>query len=555
MRTPTQAVLWELWRTSRLQLLMVVGVQFAIVLLLYSATFFAKNSDEGTAHVLCGIFVMWSTAMSAFSQSWRNTFETTHIGFSFRLGFTRPISTARMVAIPMLFIVIVAPLCYLLPAILFSWLMGLSVPLVGPAMLSAGAAACLVAVAWSPATSIGKAIGLVAFFGGLIASAAMYHLPSGNPDPFLLEIGKPDYFDFAWYQYLVLLAVPAIAMVVTVVAVERQRHGDRWQLDGLRRRWRGLNIPWPGSHRRQQPFRSLLVAQCWYEMRRFGVKLLVLSLLAPLVPFLLVTFVSRVDPGLGGAPWVWLVAVGFSPLVYQMIGADGAIGLRHKQGALQLSAFDATRALQNDQLIAIKLLVIASCSLVGWLWMGLAAGAHAALSGDWPLWVQLGQTISQAVGDVPVHWWIAGGCNVALLYISSSSFLFAFGMWVPLHPRLFACVFFAVVAHIALAIGDFEHDWTVRYLWLAEGWVLTIAIVVGSYLAVRKALSSGFLGKRLFVCMFCLWVIYVSTTIAMFLKTAPALPLTVAALGVASLLVPLASTAIAPLALASHRHR
>ncbi|MBI2477358.1 MAG: hypothetical protein HYV60_01510 [Planctomycetia bacterium] len=150
-------------------------------------------------------------------------------------------------------------------------------------------------------------------------------------------------------------------------------------------------------------------------MRRFGVKLLTLGLLAPFVPLVMVTLGTIAFPGREGAPWCWLIAIGFCPLAYQMIGADGAIGLKYKQGALHYSAFDATRAMPNDQLIAIKLLLIALCSLVGWLWMVLATGAYAAMSGEGQWWVQLGQTVSASVGDVPVLWWIAGGYVVSIV--------------------------------------------------------------------------------------------------------------------------------------------
>ncbi|MBI2477359.1 MAG: hypothetical protein HYV60_01515 [Planctomycetia bacterium] len=107
-----------------------------------------------------------------------------------------------------------------------------------------------------------------------------------------------------------------------------------------------------------------------------------------------------------------------------------------------------------------------------------------------------------------------------------------------------------------LAIWDAKHDWALRYFWIADGWLVTVVMVIGSGLALQRALTSGYLGKQLFACMFCLWAIYVSTAIAMFLKapSGVSIPPVVIALGAASLLVPLASAAIAPLALASHRH-
>jgi hypothetical protein len=562
MRTPLQAVLFELWRTSRLQLLLVFGFQFAVVLLMYSGVLDGRNSGEATVQVLCGIFIMFSTATSAFSQSWRNTFETNHIGFSFRLGFVRPISTTQLVAVPMVFIVMVSPLCYLLPALLFNWLISItgyqqSVPLLGPSLLAACVAACLVAVAWTSTTIVGRAFGLVAFGGGLIASLAMYHLHVDPSEPLIIAIATPGYFDFSWYEYAAFILLPVIAMCVTVVAVDRQRHGDRWQFDRVGQWWRKLSIPTPASDGRHQPFRSPLAAQCWFEMRRFGFKLLILGVFVPLIPLAMVTLGTLAFPGREGAPWFWLIAIGFCPLVYQMIGADGAIGLKYRQGSLQFSAFDATRAMPNDQLIAIKLLMIALCSLFGWLWMVLATGAYAVMAGEVQWWVQLGQTFSASVGDVPVLWWIAGGCSLVLLYISSTSMLLALGMWIPLRPGVFMFSLVAGITHMVLAIWDAKHGWSLRNIWTAEGWLVAAAIVIGSGLALRKALTSGYLGKQLLVWTLCLWAIYVSTAIAMFLK-APSgvtLPPVLIAIGAAGLLVPLASAAIAPLALASHRHR
>ena len=83
-----------------------------------------------------------------------------------------------------------------------------------------------------------------------------------------------------------------------------------------------------------------------------------------------------------------------------------------------------------------------------------------------------------------------------------------------------------------------------------------MVMVLGSGLALRKALVSRSLGKQLFVGMFCLWAIYVSTAIAMFFRapSGASIPPVVIAIGAAGLLVPLASAAFAPLALASHRH-
>jgi hypothetical protein len=137
MRTRFQALIWEMWRLSRGDLLLILGGQFFFMLCLYFLSYRAENADEPATRLICGIFVMLSMGMSLFSTAWLNALDNLHTGFSFRLGFARPISTAQLVAVPMLFAAVVSPICYLLPAIAFRLLMSVQIPLVGPAMLIA----------------------------------------------------------------------------------------------------------------------------------------------------------------------------------------------------------------------------------------------------------------------------------------------------------------------------------------------------------------------------------------------------------------------------------
>jgi hypothetical protein len=553
MRTRFQALIWEMWRLSRGDLLLILGGQFFFMLCLYFLSYRAENADEPATRLSCGIFVMLSMGMSLFSTAWLNALDNLHTGFSFRLGFSRPISTAQLVAVPMLFAAVVSPICYLLPAIAFRLLMGVQIPLVGPAMLIACVVVCLVSVAWSPTTIVGRSIGLLAFISALVAALIAMHSQRAHLDPFLLEIGMLGFFDFAWPDYLAMFMVATGALGITVMSVERQRHGERWRIESLSRWWRGLSITLP---RRQQPFPSPLSAQCWYEMRGFGVAILILGALSTSILFVIVAVKSHLSPDWVGAPWIWLFAFVLFPLWYQMVGVEGASGLRWKQGAVKLPAFFATKPLRNDDMIAIKLLVIASFSFVGSLSTVLAAAAHVLIVGDWPLWKQAAHTIWPSAAEIPVHWWIAGLACAMFLLISSTSIALAFRLWFPLHRGLFVCVLFALALHFLLALVESKSDWSLRYLWIGYGWGLTVAIIVGSVLAVRTALTSGFLGKRLFAWSLCLWAIYASTAVAMFIKLAPQLsvPFTLIVLGFASLLIPLASAAIAPLALALHRH-
>ena len=548
MRTPVQAILWELWRTSRAELVIRIAAQSALVVLIW----LLADLDETQLQVVRGIAVMLLALTSVLSFTWLSEFDSRQSGFSFRLGFTRPANTATLVIVPLVFLVATAVACFLLPAMVFRVLLSPSFPLAGPAMWVAVLTCCLVAATWSAGTKTGKRIAIIAAICGCALALVAFHTIRQDPDPFLLALGKPRYFDLAWYESAVLVAVAAIMTAVTIAAVDRQRHDVAGRTLGTG--WRGSLALFRST--RHRPFRTPLAAQCWYEMRRFGNTVLLLSVAAPLVVFAAVRLIALADPRWEGAPQAWLFAIAACPFAYQLIGADGALGLRRTQGATQLSAFDATRPLANDRLIALKMLIIAGCSLFGCLCMAVAAALHAHLSGDGEAWARVGAMLSRAVGDVPAYWWAIGACNAALLYVSSTSAVLAFGLWLPLHRRLFAWGIAAVYIHIFLLGWDAAHQWRLRLLWTAWGYAIAVAVVAACFAALHKAVSAGFLGRRLLGAALILWMIYVSSAVTLFREAQPAasIPLVAIVLGGALLLVPLATTAVAPLALAAHRH-
>ena len=132
--------------------------------------------------------------------------------------------------------------------------------------------------------------------------------------------------------------------------------------------------------------------------------------------------------------------------------------------------------------------------------------------------------------------------------------MLAFGLWTPLHPRFFGTLTALVFVHYLLAIWDFAHGWGLRYLWISYAWLGSAAILVLCILALVRALQSGFLGMRFFYATLCVWTLYLVAASVAFSEITIRLPACVTALLIASALIPLATTAIAPLALAAHRH-
>lgn len=200
MRTPFRAMLWELWRTSRWELLCRLGWQCGLVFLLY---ILSDDVSEPEMNILRGIVILLLVTTSVFSMTWLSAIdsEDNKSGFSFRLGFTRPISTARLVTVPMLFSIVVAIGCYSLPAALFAALMDSPMPLAGPAMFVASAVATLVAAAWAPSNRIGKSLALAGLLAVLGFAMYLFHNSHHDPDVLLLAIGKLEYFQLVWYEY------------------------------------------------------------------------------------------------------------------------------------------------------------------------------------------------------------------------------------------------------------------------------------------------------------------------------------------------------------------
>lgn len=557
MRTPIQAMLWELWRTSRWELLVRISFYCCFILLMSRLKGGMDTSvGSGEGEVLRGLVMLMLIAGSMFSMTWLTALDNHQTGFSYRLGFARPVSTTILVLIPMLFVISAAVVSFMIPAALFAAFTGISIPLLALAPIVGSLVSCYAAATWAPTTMVGKWTALIAVVVASTSSYAVFHIQRNDPEPWILAMGKAGYFVLPWHYYLMFSVASLIAFAATVIGVDRQRHGDDWEISnvfgaGVRRR-----LARSKAHA-TKPFANRFTAQCWFEMRRFGNKMLFIAALVSLIVFGFVCVGSWLYPGRDTAPVVWLGSLLIFPLVNQLIGADGAGGLRCKHGSTSLPAFDATRSLPNDLLITIKLFVIAACSLVGMLLMATAATVHSALVGNWSTWAMLAKTLLALGSDVNVLWLSVGLSTAALFYFGWGSMQLAFVLWVAIYPGRYLAAIIIGILHIALAVWDAENGWVLQRLWTAEGYIVAVAIFFGCILALRKALISGYLGRHLFAGALCLWLVYISSSIGLYFRFVPggAIHPAVLALGVSMLFVPLAATAAAPLALASHRHR
>lgn len=158
MQTPVQAMVWELVRTRRVEILLRVGAMCCFMIMTNLA---ARDLGDFQDQVVRGVAVTMLMISAPFSQAWLGELDSNSKGFCFRLGFVRPVSTLQLVLVPLLFSVLSSMACYLIPTVLASYLWNAPMPMLGPALLIGFVVQLSVAVVWSCAARSSKVLGIV----------------------------------------------------------------------------------------------------------------------------------------------------------------------------------------------------------------------------------------------------------------------------------------------------------------------------------------------------------------------------------------------------------
>ncbi len=560
------AQLWEQWRISRLELLCRMAIAGALLILLSVAI---ATADDAAIQVSRGILVFLIGFSALFSASWTSEFDSRQLGFTYRLGFTRTIATSQLVIVPIGFSLFGSLVFYMGCAVTAFLMTGLVLPLVGPSAIIACSTCLLIAGAWVPTRIDGRITGTIGALSATMGWLLLRDYWLNDPDPILLSIGKTGYFDLSWYEYLGLATVGSAAIGVAIKSVDLQRHGETLlsSIFDSRLSPTSASAVNSTSARSGAPvevvkrvakeghtlsFRSRSGAQIWYEVRRSAPLLLAACLIFPTALFAFLCINVQWE----FAPRAWLGALVVAPVVFQLLAADSTLGMTHKQGLTRLSPFDATRPMRCDQLIGIKVLVVFGWSLCGCFLVALFAGLFALLSGEYGYWLSDFHAIQGIVGNVPPVWWVVGLLDLLFIFLSSTTLLFAQALWMSRYPRVVLAGSLAIIAHVSIFAWDATHDWPWVLLWTCYGYMLPVAVIAASLAALVVAIRSGYLSKSYFDIVLGVWLIYVASTVWLLANSTPPLPIPFVAyfIGVASLVVPLASAAFAPLALAAHRH-
>ena len=569
MKTPQRAILWELWRTGRSDLLIRL-FSMSLLVVLFAIVISSSRMKESVLEPVAGITVLLLMICAAFSSLWLQELDTQQPGFSLRLGFTRPVATAWLVLLPMLYGVATSVVCYVIPASFFYLVIGTRLPVHGPVLLTAMLNVGCLSAMWGARNRVEK----LGYFA-LLAIATVWlvrwyvgEVPLGESWVNLLG----NSVNRSWFVIYDLIVVAAIAAMigVTIVAVDRQRHevfGERvprgsqnveavpgsgaadssWTLGLLRGFARLATLT---------GFDQRLAAQAAFELRRCGLVTMSAGLLLPVIVFGLVCLIPVMNPQWARQPLTWLVAIIFCPLIYQLIGIDAVTGLRGRQGRIDISPFDLIRPLRNDQMSSIKLTVVACVTLVGWLMM-LTAGVMYMVANYGTDWFVSPAEMWKGMTSVTPLIWVAGLCCLAMSIVSSSSMLLALALWMDLYLWRMMLLFGALSVNIAMVIVDAEHGLRFRPVWTFEVCGLCVLIPLLSGGIIRKAWRSGTIGSRYLTSAVVLWLTWAASSywLRAQISEAVSVPIEFSILAVALLPVPLVTTSTAPLAYATYRHR
>ena len=545
MRSPTAALLWEIWRRNRIAVAVIVAATVAGRLLDYAE----QPTDDPSSFIALLWMVSFLFLFGVFSYT--ESSGTRGIGSFPRRLFTLPVSSLRLAAVPVLTGIASVEVLYLLWLGPLSRGGSLTTPFV--AVLLGASMVFFQAVFWM-LERLGPLrlmiAGGVAFLVNVVGL-----LPSWPPSP------PPPWRSEA----AVGLAVAALAVVVFLLA---WRHISRLRCGGGGRSTHRLTplIASTGGAvpRHRAPFASPAAAQFWFEWRCSGVVLpaLVGGVLAAVVaPF---SWFSRGD---ANGSFQLLVGTLATPIMLAIpVGMAFARPMFWSED-LALPAFVAIRPLTDEQIVAIKMKVAAASVAISWLLTVCFVG----------LWLSLWANVD-AVSQLAIQWWafhehspLSVFGTVALILVAGVVLTWRFlvsRLWSGLsgsRPLFMASVMSAVLVVIAGMVfpADRLPGWVLENPARMGGvvWLMSIAVVAKCWLAAyswrrvsarhlrQYALVWGAATTCLLTLTMLLWGvlrIYVALDIYRFQGFM---------ILVALLAVPLGRVGLAPSCLARNRHR
>jgi hypothetical protein len=549
VRTPTTALLWQMWRSKRHSAVALIAITIGAWIADIATHGWTPVRSGGAPGPLNELAAMASFVLLLAVFSYTEPSGDKGIGrFPQRL-FILPVTTLRIIAIPMVSGVLAIVLLYA------TWMNRFttdgSTSRIYVAVLLAAFMVFYQTVLWTldragafRIVMLGT-IAVVLFVVGLHPASAGIDPPVWRTAPFLgsaVALAAVGSFLFSWSR------ISAI-----------RSGGDRGTPRGpgaLIARVMDL-LP-----RRRAPFASASAAQFWYEWRSAGA---VLPLLVAANLLLGAPLVS--SPGDAGAGMGFLVTALLSPIVLAMpVGMAFAKPMFWSED-LSVPAFIGTRPLSGADFVAVKLGVAAASAAVSWLIVIAVLGGWLAFSANTDgvsvLAIQLWAFHDHSVLAV----WGIAALVVAAGILLTWRFLVS-GMWAGLSGSRRLHVW-SLIALGLVAVGYLVSPANRLPAWLMEdparmppfAWAAAIAVIAKYWLAARtwRGVAPSLVRRYVVV-----WFVATATLIVLGMVVLRMLRIYVAVdawrlqsllILLALLAVPLARTGLAASMFEHNRHR
>ena len=388
LRSPIVAMLWELWRVTRVEVALKLawGVVVAPIPFIVSAVFAPSEMwDEGVINVTSLLLflphlVAWPSVARLNGGQW---------SLPLYLHYTRPIRTAVMVGVPNAYLTAMSVAIYLLSAFVLSVTSGHPFSLLPAAAWIAALTWALGALGWWTRNMVVLMVGMlvVLFAWGSVAGARLDSFPND--------------VDYPLTDYALIALFGLICFSITVVAAARARRGDAH--DTIARApgselWEWLvnlfRFPCPTS--------SAVRAQIWLDLKSNGLPVLTIGVVLAIVILLLSAIGNPIDAAFQDEiraslscsnadcflARAWPVIFTALSLLLVLFLARNAFGIRSRHGRTSVSEFEATQACGTAQLAALKVLVKSGCVLAAIIAIGVSAWISVPLLGD-PVFIQM----------------------------------------------------------------------------------------------------------------------------------------------------------------------
>jgi len=542
--SPAAAVAWEFRQRHRWGLIALAGylVVLATIKLVVVARGLPINLDSPESFafvVVVPITATFTYFLAVFTFGLDGDLAARQSMYPARM-FTRPMTTAALAGLPMLYGTAAMMILWLATRLLALWPTGIAVPSIWPALLLASLLAWTQALTWLPYPLPGIRIIVTVLWLGTSDAIALLALHFNAHESLMLGVLAPQ--------------IP-LAYVVAHFAVARARRGDVPD-------WRDAFL-WLAQLGRVQSrgrahFRSPPSAQAWFEWRVHGRSLP--GWVAILLPFELILLWVAGD----SAALVFTILLGVlltPPFMATFTAAAVSKSSPNASDSYGVTPFTATRPLTNADLIAAKLKMAAWSTIAAWLLVLIAIPLALKLSGTSAVILDRWHRLSAIVGTpraVVLLLLILWGC------IASTWTQLVQSLYIGLTGRaslikgsvILVLGFFFLFGPFAQWIVD---SGRLGELWSALPLILAILVafkmIIAAWITVRLY-HTRLLSDRTLVARAACWSVAVFALygVLAWLLDTPHIPHYLLML-VAILAIPVARLSAAPLALAWNRHR